>query len=308
MTDWWETGYAGAPMVKVAGFPRPLFPPDAARYGKRPSIDGPDVEAYKRTVSRAGRWRWQQFDDSYSNSFAHGKAGGHVADTGIAGIQRQQKIDDTGWIGKTTFNTLRSILIPDELPHAGEPAMDAVAVELIAEAWARFEGHEPAPPSKGTVRGAALERAATQIGVTEQPPNSNVTPYTDWYGQVGPWCAMFVTWCFELGANDVGEDSPTFVRGQRYAYVPYLVADARDGLHGLTTTDDPRPGDAVAFDWAFDTIYDHVGLFEGWLETGLFSTIEGNTSHADQSNGGSVMRRQRSLGTQGTVFVRVAEP
>ena len=55
MNEWWESGYPGGPMVKVAGFPRPLYPPDAARYGKRPSIDGPDVEAYKRTVSRAGR-------------------------------------------------------------------------------------------------------------------------------------------------------------------------------------------------------------------------------------------------------------
>jgi len=307
MGDWWETGYPGAPMVKVAGFPRPLYPPDATLHGKRPSIDGPDVQAYKRTVSRAGRWRWQNFDDSFSNGFAHGK-GGMVADSGVAGVQRQQKIDDTGWVGKTTFNTLRSIVIPDELPHHGEPAMDSVAVELIAEAWALYGGHEPAPPSKGTVRGAALARAADEIGVTEQPPNSNETIYTDWYGQVGPWCAMFCTWCYELGANDVGEDSPTFMRGQRYAYVPYIVADARDGLHGLTTTDDPRPGDLVCFDWAWDTVYDHVGLFDGWLETGLFQTIEGNTSYADQSTGGQVMRRERSLGTQGTVFVRVAEP
>ena len=35
----------------------------------------PDVVAYKRTVSRAGRWPWQPFDDSYSNAFAHGTSG-----------------------------------------------------------------------------------------------------------------------------------------------------------------------------------------------------------------------------------------
>ena len=30
MSEWWERAYAGAPMVKVAGFPRPLYPPDAS--------------------------------------------------------------------------------------------------------------------------------------------------------------------------------------------------------------------------------------------------------------------------------------
>src|SRR5215831_18514039 len=134
--------YPGAPMVKVPGFPRPLYPPDANRHGKKPSVDGPDVIAYKRTVSRAGRWPWQNFDDSYSNNFAHG-SGPNVIQTGVAGVQRQQSIDDTGWIGKPTFNTLRSIVIPAGLPHAGEMAMDATSVALINDAWDMFEGHEP---------------------------------------------------------------------------------------------------------------------------------------------------------------------
>jgi hypothetical protein len=113
-------------------------------------VDGPDIEAYKRTVSRAGRWPWQTFDQDYSNNFAHGKSG-NVPETGVAGIQRQQKVDDTGWIGEKTFNTLRSIVIPEPLPHAGEMAMDATAVKLINEAWDRFGGHEPTdtpPPSQ----------------------------------------------------------------------------------------------------------------------------------------------------------------
>jgi hypothetical protein len=152
-------------MVKVKGFPRPLYPPDAAECGKPVSVDGPDVEAYKRTVSRAGRWPWDAFDDSFSNGFSHGKAGGQVKDSGIAGIQRQQHLDATGWIGEKTFNTLRSIRIPDGLPHAGEPAMDATAAGLINEAYAQFEGSEPPPPPTGTVRAAALDRAISQLGV-----------------------------------------------------------------------------------------------------------------------------------------------
>lgn len=304
MPAWWEQPYPGQPMVVLPGFPRPVYPPDAAEYGKQPSVDGPDVEAYKRTASRAGRWPWQPFDEQYSNGFAHGKAGGNVGDSGIAGIQRQQHLDATGWIGEKTFNTLRSIVIPAGLPHAGEPAMDATAADLLEEAWEIFEGAEP-PPADDTHRQRALDKAHTQLGYTESPAGSNLNKYGSWYGQDGqPWCAMFVTWCYE----QVG-DSPSFVRGSRYAYCPYVVADARAGRYGLRTTDDPIPGDLVVYDWGGDTIYDHIGIFDQWTAgTSQFYAIEGNTSVDNNSNGGEVMRRNRSRSGQGTVFVRVAEP
>lgn len=307
MSDWWTHGYPGAPMVKVPGFPRPLYPPDAAHYGKQPSSDGPDVVAYKRTVSRAGRWPWQPFDDSYSSNFAHGKAGGNVGDSGIAGVQRQQDIDDTGWVGEKTFNTLRSIVIPDGLPHAGEMAMDATAAKLIAQAWEIFGGHE-VPPADNTVREAALERAIREIGTYESPPNTNNVKYCSWYGMTGPWCAMFTTWSFELGAQDISKDSPAFVRGSRYAYVPYMLGDAQAHRYGLSIVIDPIPGDLVLYDWDYNGEYDHVGIFEGWQDAEWFTAIEGNTSPANDSNGGEVMRRSRSRYGQSTVFVRVAEP
>ena len=135
---WWQHAYGGAPMVKVKGFPRVLYSPDAAAQGKQPSVDGPDVVAYKRTVSRAGRWPWQAFDDTFSNGFAHGRAGGNVGDSGVAGVQRQQGIEATGWVGEVTFNALRSIVVPDGLPHAGEMAMDATAAGLVDQAYERF--------------------------------------------------------------------------------------------------------------------------------------------------------------------------
>ena len=295
-------------MVQVKGFPRPLYPPDAAAHGKNPSVDGPDVQAYKRTVSRAGRWPWGTFDDAFSNGFSHGKAGGNVGESGIAGVQRQGDMDDTGWVGEKTFNLLRSIRIPEGLPHAGEAAMDATAVNLVNKAFDRFHGNEPPPAERGSVREAALSRAISQLGVKESPPDSNQVKYSNWYGMIGPWCAMFVSWCYEYGAQDVGTDSPTFRKGAYYSYCPYMVNDARERVNGLSTTDDPRPGDIVLYDWAWDTIYDHVGLFEKWTGSGQFNAIEGNTSYGNDSNGGEVMRRSRSKSGQGTVFVRVAEP
>jgi len=303
MTLWYEHAYAGGPMVKVAGFPRPLYPPDAAAHGHSPSVDGPDVEAYKRTVARAQRWPWQTFDDTYSNSFAHG-ASGNVIDTGVAGVQRQQDLDDTGWLGEQTFNTLRSIRVPTG-PHAGEMAMDAYSVDLINQAYERFGGHEPAPPPQQTLRQRALAKAQTQLGIKESPANSNQCKYTSWYGMVGPWCAMFVTWSYETTA-----DSPSFAKGSYYAYVPYIVGDARAGRRGLSTTDSPVPGDLVCYDWQWNGEYDHVGIFESWQSGSgsTFTAIEGNTSLDNNSNGGEVMRRTRRVPDQNTVFVRVAEP
>ena len=293
-------------MVKVKGFPRPLYPPDALKHGKVPSTNGPDIVAYKRTVSRAGRWPWQPFDEVFSNGFSHGKAGGNVKDSGVAGVQRQGDIDDTGWIGEKTFNLLRSIRIPEGLPNAGQEAMDGTAVKMINQAWDMYGGHEPTDPSD-TVRKAALKMAIGEIGVHESPPHSNQVKYTSWYGMIGPWCAMFTTWAYET--NPMGH-SPTFVKGSAYAYVPYVVGDARANRNGLKTLDpdDVIPGDLVCFDWEWNGEYDHIGIFEKWLDGGNFYCIEGNTSPSNDSNGGEVMRRTRHKSGQGTVFVRVQEP
>jgi hypothetical protein len=240
--SWWEHPYKGGPMVDTPPLPRPLYPPDANRYGKKPSVDGPDVVAYKRTVSRAGRWPWQNFDDSYSNGFAHGD-GGNVKETGVAGVQRQQHLDATGWIGEKTFNTLRSIRCPAG-PHEGEMAMDAYSVGLLEEAWNMFGGHEPDDQGE-TLRARALKLAQADVGYTENPPGSNMNRYGAWYGMDGvPWCAIAATYWYEHAG-----DSPSFVQGQRYSYCPFIVGDAYAGRYGLEVTDNPVAGDLVVYDW-----------------------------------------------------------
>jgi len=150
MSEWYEKAYRGGGPVQVK-FPRPLYPPDAAAKGKTPSKDGPDVVAYKRAICHAGRWgEWapDTWDDSFSNAFSHGK-GPNVKDTGIAGFQRQQKLDDTGWIGEKTFNNMRYALISDpSAPHYGEPILDSVCVDLLEQAYEMF--NEPPEEAKLT--------------------------------------------------------------------------------------------------------------------------------------------------------------
>lgn len=283
-------------------FPGPLYPPDAAP-GHAPSARTDFAVAVKRACAHLGAWPWDpgSWDDAYSNRFAHG-VDGDPAHAGVEAVQRWSgTLEATGWVGERTFNFLRSVLIPQGRTHAGEPAWDAVCVNLAAAAYE--QAHPPAAPAVA-LRQLALEAAVGELGVKESPAESNQVKYTDWYGMVGPWCAMFCTWAYLTEG-----DSPSFVRGSRYAYVPYIVSDARGGRYGLAVTSSPLPGDLVCYDWQRNGEHDHVGLFEQWQDgQTVFSAIEGNTSTSNDSNGGEVMRRSRNVNAQGTVFVRVTEP
>jgi hypothetical protein len=289
-------------MVSVPGMPRPLYPPDAK--GHEPSEDGPDVEAYKRVAWRAGRWPGPAsgFDRTFSNGFSHGKSGGNVGDSGIAGIQRQQNLEDTGFVGTATFNTLRSIRIPEGLPNAGQMAMDTNAQNLIAEAYKQFNSVTP----KKTTRERALAGAQGDLGYVEG--GNNDTFYGRWYGMnYQPYCAMAVSYWYE----EDGGGSLSFAKGAAYSYCPYLLQDAQAGWSGLSITNSPIPGDVVLFDFQWDGLADHVGLFlSGNAQS--FKTIEANTSPegggGSQSNGGGVYQRNRSQSSAQIWFVRVAEP
>ena len=92
---------------------------------------------------------------------------------------------------------------------------------------------------------AALVVARSFIGTKENPPNSNRTMFSNWYGIIGPWCLMFVTYCF----NNVG--AKHFKPGVRWAYCPFMVNDARAQRYGLNVVpkDKVRAGDIVLFDW-----------------------------------------------------------
>lgn len=112
-------------------FKRPLYPPDAKAKGKTPSPDGPDIVAVKRAISRAGYWRWQKFDDTYSNGFAHGKGPG--VDSGMEGFQRAHvlapDVAPTGWYGSASHEALRLYIIPTG-QHTGQYAFDQTAINL----------------------------------------------------------------------------------------------------------------------------------------------------------------------------------
>lgn len=155
MGEWWEVPYKGAkPSWGLLPLARPLYPPDAAGYGKKPSTDGDDCEALRRVISRLGRapWAWAVGENKkkWSNTFAHGASGGNVADSGVAGFQRQQNISPAyGWWGEASHNASQYALVPDHLPHGGEPGWDDQAISLYRKA---IEKHKHAPAGKLTRR------------------------------------------------------------------------------------------------------------------------------------------------------------
>jgi hypothetical protein len=128
-------------------FYRALYPPDARSQGKIPSPDGSDIVAVKRAISRAGGgsgttegwksnpprgfWKWQSFDDTYSNGFSHGSGSG----SGVTGFQKAcVACQPTGWYGKATHEALVNYRIPEGFQNGGEWAFDQVAVDLYKQA------------------------------------------------------------------------------------------------------------------------------------------------------------------------------
>lgn len=154
------------------------------------------------------------------------------------------------------------------------------------------------------IRVKMLTEAMRHIGVSESPAGSNKNPFGVWYGANGvPWCAEFVSYCgFQAG-------SKVFQPGHHYAYVPYIVADARRGTNYLTVTKAPQPGDLICYDWPGESpgTADHVGMFLHWNDEGLgtFTAIEGNTSATSNSNGGQVQIRGDRKKSEAQVFVHV---
>lgn len=122
----------------------------------------------------------------------------------------------------------------------------------------------------------AVERS--QLGVHEDPPGSNHTPYGRFYGMDGvPWCAEFQTWC----CAQVGVPF-------RFAAVASAVAAAK---RAGTLHTDPAPGRLACKLYTRTT--GHISCVEAVEAGGTLLTIEGNTSGADDRNGGTVMRRRR---------------
>lgn len=140
-----------------------------------------------------------------------------------------------------------------------------------------------------------MERAASYIGVTEKPFGSNNVIFNTHYyggavsGSSYPWCCAVVWDIFRMCGL-----SRLFYDGQKTAYCPAVYSWARQkGL--IVPKETARYGDIALFDWGWDGVADHIGFVEAYNGV-TYTTIEGNTSEGNNSNGGQVMRRTRYAG------------
>ena len=130
-----------------------------------------------------------------------------------------------------------------------------------------------------------LDTARRELGVREDPPESNRVKYNDWFWGEGtsgpdyPWCMAFVQWVFAQAGRPL----------------PFWTASCSSLLNWYKRNrpeyivKDPRPGDIVLY------TFSHTGIVES-AGTSTVTAIEGNTSAGDsgsQSNGGGVFRRTR---------------
>lgn len=137
-----------------------------------------------------------------------------------------------------------------------------------------------------------INKAKSYVGLVEKPIN-NIIFNTHYYGREinsswYPWCVVFVWDVFRMC-----NASKLFYGGNKTAscgaYKSWAISNKKTvGKY------DGQMGDIVLFDWGGDGSPDHMGLILQYNGNGTYQTIEGNTG-ADNSNGGKVMVRTRSI-------------
>jgi peptidoglycan hydrolase-like protein with peptidoglycan-binding domain len=141
-------------------------------------------------------------------------------------------------------------------------------------------------------RASIIETAKSQLNVIEVPAGSNKQKYGEWYGMNGvKWCAIFVSWVYDKAGHPLGKVETG--KGYHYCQGAFNFWKTTGEL-----TKNPRQGDIVLYDWKGDGHADHTGIFDTWKDDNKrsFFAWEGNTELGNDSNGGKVMRRERSIG------------
>ncbi|GMU56381.1 MAG: hypothetical protein AMXMBFR33_55270 [Candidatus Xenobia bacterium] len=126
-----------------------------------------------------------------------------------------------------------------------------------------------------------LDKARSMIGMHENRDTSAIQSVT---GKSGinpastPWCAA---WAMNL-LKDHGVLNLDGLSNRNYC--PTIKSWAQNkGIWGNRGQYNPKPGDAILFDWQGDGTVDHIGIVES-VNGGKVTTIEGNSSDSVKRN------------------------
>jgi len=151
-----------------------------------------------------------------------------------------------------------------------------------------------------------VKTAFAEVGTKESPKNSNLQKYGEWFGYNGvAWCAIFVSWVYAMAGYPLIKMG--YLKG--FAGVRPALAKYLKGGHVITDREKVRLGALVFFDWNGDGKFDHVEIFNGWVNGATkksFYSIGGNTSKSNLSNGGAVESNKRKDGPN-VIFVHPPE-
>jgi|RhiMethySRZTD1v2_1073278.scaffolds.fasta_scaffold107522_5 hypothetical protein len=243
---------------------------------------------------------------------------GHVIKEGesdktiVAAIQAQLDTrgcgptDTTGIFGSATKASVK-LFQTRNVDAEGNPLKQDGKVGSLT--WGALFGVETVPASTEPTSpflGAVLLKATSQVGVLEQPKNSNSGPEVDGYLQRAgvplnlpdnqkPWCCAFVYWCFDETALAQGRPNPMLKTASCLEHWNGAVGHGGRRIPATQATNDPAlitPG--MIFIINHGGGRGHTGLVER-VVAGFLHTIEGNTDASLTREGGGVYRLTRKL-------------
>lgn len=132
-----------------------------------------------------------------------------------------------------------------------------------------------------------INKALTEVGITEYPPNSNNVKYNTFFygrevkGSQYPWCCSFVWWILSSCGIPCPKTALCTTMAEYFKKIGRWYTK-------------PQIGDLVFFKFKTNSRWtNHVGIVVD-VHGDEITTVEGNTSVNSDDNGGAVMKRKRS--------------
>ena len=223
-------------------------------------------------------------------------------------------VDDAGVFGPQTEASVKLFQVRN-VDGDGKPLKQDGEIGPLT--WAALFGDDTIPErttAASQLLKTVLVRAASQVGVLEQPKNSNGGPQVNEYlrragvpldlpAEKKPWCCAFVYWCFDQASRDEGRANPMVKTAGCLDHWNRVSGGRARRIDAARAVDDPglvEPGMIFIMDHGQGR--GHTGLVER-VAGGLLHTIEGNTDASRTREGGGVYRLTRKMGEINTGYI-----